>query len=98
MGRFWMAMVGVLPMLAATGAFGQGVGPQEQGSVRAPEVLPSQVSPSIGPPPAIGSVDGLPVRVWAPVPPPYDALADRTGAADPIPLGPDWWPLPSMGG
>jgi hypothetical protein len=92
MSKAGALMIGVLPMLVATAAFAQGPVPPAQGTVRVPEALPGQAEPEVATPPAIGSVGGVPVRVWAPVSPPYDPLADRTGAADPIPIGPDWWP------
>jgi hypothetical protein len=89
MSRAGALMIGVLPMLVATAAFGQSQTPQVQGTVPAPQALPEQAPSWITSPPDIGSIGGLPVRVWAPVPPPYDQLADRNGAADPIPMGPD---------
>jgi hypothetical protein len=99
MSKARAVMIGVLPMLVATAAFAQSQVPPAQGTVRAPEALPAPTAPEVAPPPAIGSVGGVPVRVWAPVPPPYDPMANRNGAADPIPLGPDWWAvMPSMAG
>ena len=75
--------------------------PNLNGTVQAPNepyVLPGQIIPPGGsqPPPAVASIGNLPVRVWAPVPPPYDVSADRNGAANPIAIAPDWWPPPTM--
>jgi hypothetical protein len=110
MHRTYAFVVGVLPLLAAPAAAAQTQTPaavaQTQtpnlnGTVRAPNqpyVFPGQIVPpqATQPPPAVASIGDLPVRVWAPVPPPYDVSADRNGAANPIAIAPDWWPPPTM--
>jgi hypothetical protein len=95
---------GVL-FLAAAGA-AQAQSPQASGgTLRAPVAplpytLPGQLVPPGGnqSPPAIGTIGNVPVRVWAPVWPPNDPLADRNGAANPIPNQPDWWSTPGLPG
>jgi hypothetical protein len=96
---------GVLPLLAATAAYAQAQVPQVGGAVRAPQApalytLPGAIiAPGGGQlPPIVGNVGEVPVRVWAPVPPPYDTEADRNGAANPFPTAPDWWPPPPFSG
>ena len=37
-------------------------------------------------PPALFRIGNLPARLWAPVPPPYDARANHNNAANPL-----WW-------
>lgn len=86
-------IVGVLTLMAAISA--QAQVPQGSGTLRVPTTQPPYVLPGEIVPPgdegprALGTIDGLPLRVWTPVPPPYDAMADRTGAANPFPIGPD---------
>ncbi len=74
-------IVGALPFLIATAGYADT--PQISGTARAPIVLPDQIGPDNNPEP-LWTIDGLPVRIWAPVPPPYDAGMDRNGAADPL--------------
>jgi len=82
-------------------AVAQTQAPNLNGTVQAPNepyVLPGQIvlPQATQPPPAVASIGNLPVRVWAPVPPPYDVSADRNGPANPIAIAPDWWPPPTM--
>ena len=81
MHRAGAFIVGVLPLLIATAAYADT--PQIGGTVQGPFVLPDQISPATNPEP-LWTIDGLPVRIWAPVPPPYDASMDRNGAANPL--------------
>ena len=72
--------------------------PGTGGTVLTPEVPPSVLTPEVpAAPPAVFSIGNVPVRVWAPVPPPYNTAADRTGADNPIQNLPDWWPTPFGG-
>jgi hypothetical protein len=104
MKRTGAFVFGVLPLLAATAAFAQTRAPQVNGRVQAPQAQPYTLPGAITPPaasqlpPAVGRVGTQPVRVWAPVLPPYDTEADRNGAANPFPMTPDWWPPPSFSG
>lgn len=91
MNRIVVSIGGALAMLAATAAYAQTQAPDVQGTLRKPEVLPAPFHQPVGPPPAVFSIGGLPVSVWAPVPPHYNALANRNGAANPL-IKPDWWP------
>ncbi|WP_146101620.1 hypothetical protein [Rhodopila globiformis] len=58
----------------------------------APTASESLMAPYTAPPPIAGAprplfnIGQLPVGVWAPVQPPYDSRANRTGAANPV-----WW-------
>jgi hypothetical protein len=82
MNRTSALIAGVLPLLLGTAAFAQSQDPQISGTVRAPETLPGELTaPPQQPPFTIGQ---MPVRIWAPLPPPYDVSADRTGADDPL--------------
>lgn len=76
-------ILGVLPLLMTTAAYAQ---PQDQrmtGTIQAPEVLPGEIGPGISQQPLF-TIGELPVRVWTPVSPPYDANANRTGASNPF--------------
>ena len=88
---------GVVPMLAATVAFAQTQPPQISDTMQL-QVLPEQVTPKAAEvPPAIGTIAGVPVRVWAPVVEPYDQHANRNGAANPILSNtPPWWGPPTL--
>lgn len=83
MRRTSTILAGALPMLLPATALAQT--PQQfQGTERAPYVMPAPPVTIPSPPPAIGTLGGLPVRMWTPVEAPYNPLADRNGAADPI--------------
>ncbi|HYZ21192.1 MAG TPA: hypothetical protein VE690_03440 [Rhodopila sp.] len=43
-------------------------------------------APTPAQPPPLFQIGNLPARLWAPVPPPYDARANRNNAANPL-----WW-------
>lgn len=100
MRQFGVVPLGMLLMLAATAAYAQTQVPAQRqvpetgGVVRRPEVPPPLVGPTVKPPPAVFSIGGMPVRVWTPVPPPYDVTADRNGAANPLWDDQPWWPNP----
>jgi len=105
MHRTGALISGVVALLAATAtgaqAQAQAQAPHLGGTVnQGPYVLPGEgVGPVTGQLPRILFTNGgLPVGVWAPVPPPYDARADRTGAADPLQNSMSEWPAPSPSG
>ena len=43
-------------------------------------------APPVAQPPSLFKIGNLPARLWAPVPPPYDARANHNNAANP-----QWW-------
>jgi hypothetical protein len=79
-------ILGVLPLLVTGAAYAQSQVPQAGGTVQAPPVTyPGQLSQPANPEPRpLFSIGKLPVGVWAPVAPTYDAMANRTGAGDPF--------------
>ena len=47
-------------------------------------MLPSEIAPQASKsPPVLFWIGNLPVRLWAPVQPSYDPMANRNGAANP---------------
>ena len=81
------AILVALGMVLATAAAAQPptVSGTERTEPMLPNEAPSQVSKS---PPALFSIGPLPVRMWAPVQPSYDATANRAPAENP------WWTTP----
>lgn len=87
----------VLPLLAAAALIAQGPAPA------GPATSQSLVAPA-GPnlttrravPPVLFWIGAIPVRLWAPVPAPYDAKANQDGAANHLATGFANWPPPSM--
>ena len=76
---------GVIGMFAATAVYAQGTG-QVAGTAAGfggqtvtvgPRQAQTQATPLL-------SIGNLPVGIWAPVPPPYDVTANRSGAANPL--------------
>jgi hypothetical protein len=94
MSRLGSFLVGALMLLAMPAAFAQA--PDVSGTVQAPPyVLPGETTTAPQQPPALLSIGGLPVRVWAPVPPPYDSNWNRNFNADPLGVGMDSLPWAS---
>jgi len=63
--------------------------PVVSGTERTEPLLPSQAAPQVSKsPPALFSIGPVPVRMWAPVQPSYDASANRAPAENP------WWTTP----
>jgi hypothetical protein len=83
MTRSGALIAGALPLLVATAAFADPPAPQMSGTVQSPVILPGPIAPAITQQP-LWTIGGLPVGIWAPVPPPYDMEANRTGAANPL--------------
>ena len=76
-----------LAMALATAAEAQP--PAVTGTERTAPMLPNQASPEVSrSPPALFRIGPLPVRMWAPVEPSYDATANRAPAENP------WWTTP----
>jgi hypothetical protein len=84
MNRSGVLIAGVLPLLMATAAYADTPADQVTGTLQAPVTLPAPVAPENTQQPPLWTLGGVPVRIWAPVAPPYDAAANRTGAADPL--------------
>jgi hypothetical protein len=82
MNRSGALIAGALPLLIATAAFAEPPDQQLSGTVQSPVVLPESIAPAITQQP-LWTIGGLPVEIWAPVPPPYDQEANRVGAANP---------------
>ena len=83
MNRSLALIAGVLPLLMATGAFADTPGAQINGTVQAPVTLPGELGPGNTQQPLF-TIGGMPVQVWAPVAPPYDASTNLNNAADPF--------------
>lgn len=62
--------------------------PQISGTVQSPVILPGPIAPEITQQP-LWTIGGLPVAIWAPVPPPYNMQVNRSAAADPFYDQPD---------
>jgi len=77
-------LIGVLT-LVATAAFAQVPGPTSTGQVSAFAGESVLVGPRVGAqqPTPVFIIDGVAVEIWTRVPPPYDATANRNGAANP---------------
>jgi hypothetical protein len=85
MKRSRAVIAGALPLLMATAAYADTpAGPPVTGTLQAPATLPAPVAPESAQPQPFWTLGGVPVRIWAPVAPPYDAAANRTGAGDPL--------------
>ncbi len=78
-------LIGFLTLMAAP-AFAQVPGPAGAGRVPAFGGESVLVAPRLGArqPAPLFIIGGVAVEVWAPVPPPYDAAANRNGAANPL--------------
>lgn len=84
MGAFILAALTLSAPIAQAQIRASGVSLQAP-ATEPPYVLPGETSPlDYQDPPAIATIGDLPVRVWAPVPPPYDTAADRNNAANPL--------------
>jgi hypothetical protein len=89
MTRSGALITGVLPLLMATAAFADSPAPpQISGTVQSPVILPGPIAPEITQQP-LWTIGGLPVAIWAPVPPPYNMQVNRSAAADPFYDQPD---------
>jgi hypothetical protein len=90
MNRIALRVFAALPLLTAPAVYAQPRAPDITGRVQAPPyVLPGQIPAGQGPgslqeSPPLFRIGGLPVHLWAPVPPPYDSSANRNLAADPV--------------
>lgn len=83
------AILVALAIMLASGTVAQAQGPSVGGIERTRPMLPSQVRPPVAKsPPVLFWLGPLPVRMWAPVQPSYDATANRTPAENP------WWLTP----
>jgi hypothetical protein len=100
MKELGLCLVGAL-LLAAPAAHAQAQrprqGPNMTGTIHAPPyVLPGEPGPGAAQePPALFTINGLPVRLSAPIEPAYDANANRNLAANPLWLDNNP-PVPSM--
>ena len=81
-------ILGTLVAVVSTSAFGQGQLPDadtthwfEASNAANASVVPEPSDPQSLP---LFKIGGLPVRVYAPVPPPYNAAANRNFAANPV--------------
>lgn len=75
------AVLGVLAMTLASAAVAQPRGPATSGTVRTAPISPHVPGPQGGRSPrTLFWIGPLPVRLWAPVAPSYDAAANRAGA------------------
>ncbi|HTW72894.1 MAG TPA: hypothetical protein VME47_23660 [Acetobacteraceae bacterium] len=93
MRQYGLLAILALPLLGMSAA--QAQSPAAGGTVLSPEVPAPFETPSVpAEPPAVFSIGNVPVRVWSPVPAPYNTAADRTGADNPIQNVPDWFPTP----
>ena len=78
-----------LAMTVASAALAQTQAPAVSGTERTAPMLPSQTAPPVNKsPPVLFWIGNLPVRMWAPVQPSYDATANRAPAENP------WWATP----
>ncbi len=77
-------LIGFLTLMATT-AFAQVPGPASTDRVSALAGESVMVGPLVGAhhPTPLFIIDGVAVEIWAPVPPPYDATANRNRAANP---------------
>lgn len=84
-----------LPLLAATAVMAQAPAPQ---GATASQSLVARAGPSLTTrrvePPVLFWIGAIPVRLWAPVPPPYDATANQDGAANHMATAFANWPPP----
>ncbi len=81
------AILVALAMVLASAAAAQP--PAVSGTERTAPMLPNQAPPQVSKsPPVLFWLGPLPVRLWAPVQPSYDATANRTPAENP------WWLTP----
>jgi hypothetical protein len=90
MTRIGTVFLGALPLLLATAAYAQAPAPQLGGTVQTPGLVPEETAPADNGRQPLFSIGNLPVSVWAPVELPYNTLADRNAAANPI------WPGESL--
>jgi hypothetical protein len=68
----------------ASAASAQTRAPEVSGTERTAPMLPNEIAPPVSKsPPVLFWIGSLPVRLWAPVEPSYDATADRTAADNP---------------
>jgi len=91
MTRLATIVLGALPLLLASAALAQTPQPQVGGTVTAPQGVPGEAAPANNGLHVLFSIGNEPVAVWAPVAPPYDPLANGTGAADPMWPGMSLW-------
>ena len=90
MTRIGVFLLLALPLLLPAGADAQTPLPQTGGTVTAPPGVPGEPAPSEGLH-VLFSIGNAPVAVWAPIAPPYDSSANRTGASDPLWPGMSLW-------
>jgi hypothetical protein len=86
-------ILGTLVTVVSTSAFGQGQLPStdkntwfEASNAASASIVPQPSDPQSLP---LFKIGRLPVRVYAPVPPPYNAAANRNFAANPV-WGPEF--------
>jgi hypothetical protein len=86
-------ILGVLVATVSTSAFGQGQLPDANNNIwfEASNAANASVVPQPSDPQSLPlfKIGRLPVRVYAPVPPPYNAAANRNFAANPV-WGPEF--------
>lgn len=86
MRRTGGAILVALAMTLASAAVAQTRSPAVSGTERTAPMLPNEVAPPLNrSPPVLFWIGDLPVRLWAPVEPSYDASTNRTPAESP------WW-------
>jgi hypothetical protein len=89
MNTLGAVILGALPLLMTTAAFGQEQSREFTGSSQITGSWPTgtDTRQDVQQTPPLFTIGKMPVRVWAPVPPPYSADANRNFAADPIGSG-----------
>jgi hypothetical protein len=79
------AVVAVLTVLLATTGFAQAPGSGAAGQIADMDGQSVAQNPRVQQPTRLVTLSGLVGSVWTRVPPPYDAAANRSGAANPLP-------------
>ena len=79
------AVVAILAMLLATTAFAQAPGSGAAGRTASVGGQSVEQGPRAQQPTPLFMLGGLEVGIWTRVPPPYDAAANRSAAANPLP-------------
>jgi hypothetical protein len=79
------AVVAILTMLLATTAFAQAPGSGAAGQIASMGGQSVEQRPRAQQPTPLLMLGGLEVGIWTRVPPPYDAAANRSAAANPLP-------------
>jgi hypothetical protein len=79
------AIAGVVTVLLATPAFAQAPGSGAAGQIASMGGQSVAQGPRVQQPTPLFMLGGLVVGIWTRVPLPYDAAANRNGAANPLP-------------